>query len=162
MPQWVKQWGIHHHHHLDGSSRVADHYRIEEIGNFDYLARFKKQSKCKEVKCGLALFTLTSLHHNLNHGDFKTWKHFPHYWCFVQGIYLSPVDSLYKRPVMQSFDVIFPVSLVKPLNKQLRDWWNETTSSSCDVTVMSWCDICHKINSFTPSAAYMHQWTGSA
>ena len=30
------------------------------------------------------------------HDDVIKWKHFPHYWPFVQGIHSSPVNSPYK------------------------------------------------------------------
>ena len=30
------------------------------------------------------------------HDDAIKWKHFPHYWPFVQGIHRSPVNSLHK------------------------------------------------------------------
>ena len=45
---------------------------------------------------------------------------------------LSPVDSLYKGPVMRSFDV----SHNKMLNKHFIDLWSWTPWRSCDVTVM--------------------------
>ena len=32
-------------------------------------------------------------------------KHFSHCWPFVRGIYGSLLDSLYKGPVMQNFDI---------------------------------------------------------
>ena len=47
--------------------------------------------------------------------DVITWKHSPHYWPFVRGILWSPVDSLYKGQVMQSFDVLIIVNLKKLL-----------------------------------------------
>ena len=33
---------------------------------------------------------------SLWHDDFIKWKNFPHYWPFVQGIYLSPVNAPHK------------------------------------------------------------------
>ena len=57
------------------------------------------------------------------HGEFMTWKCFLHYWPFVKGIHQSPVDSHYKGPVRQSFDVFFDVSLNKLLKKQSSCQW---------------------------------------
>ena len=35
-------------------------------------------------------------HFGIWHDDVIKWKHFPHYWPFVQGIHQSPVNSLHK------------------------------------------------------------------
>ena len=32
----------------------------------------------------------------LNHDDVIKWKHFPHYWLFLQGIHRSPMNSPHK------------------------------------------------------------------
>ena len=45
------------------------------------------------------------------HDDVLKWKHFPHYWPFVRGIYQSPVGSPHKGQ-SQSFDVFFDVWLM--------------------------------------------------
>ena len=37
-------------------------------------------------------FCLKTLFYHI-HDDIIKWKHFPHYWPFVQGIYRSPVNS---------------------------------------------------------------------
>ena len=38
----------------------------------------------------------TGWQNNTGHDDIITWKHFPHYWTFVQGIHWSPVNSPHK------------------------------------------------------------------
>ena len=63
-----------------------------------------------------------------HHDDVIKWKHFPHYWPFVQGIHRSPVNSPAQRPVMRSFDVFFDLHLNKGLSKQWWGWWFETPS----------------------------------
>ena len=50
------------------------------------------------------------------------WKHFPHNWRFVRRIHQSPVDSLYKGPVMRSFDVSFDVSLKQTAGQPRGRW----------------------------------------
>ena len=50
------------------------------------------------------------------HDNFMTWKHFTHYWPFVQGIHRWPLVSLHKVSVMQSFHVSYVVSMKKLLN----------------------------------------------
>ena len=62
------------------------------------------------------------------HDDVIKWKHFPRYWPFVQGIHRSPVNSLHKWPVTQSFDIFFDLGLNKRLSKQSWGWWFETLS----------------------------------
>ena len=54
------------------------------------------------------------------HDDVIKWKHFPHYWPFVRGIYQSPVT--------RSFDVYFDLPPKKRLSKQSWGWWFETQS----------------------------------
>ena len=51
---------------------------------------------CVEITNG-ALVTPTP-----DHDDIMTWRCFPHYWPFVQGIHQLLVDSQHKGPVMQS------------------------------------------------------------
>ena len=58
------------------------------------------------------------------------WKHFPHYWPFVWGIHQWLVNSPHKRPVTQSFDVLFDLRLNKWLSKQSRHWRFEMPSRS--------------------------------
>ena len=56
-------------------------------------------------------------------------EHFSHYWLFVRGIYLSPGGLPSQRPVRPSFDVLFDLSLNKPLSKQPKRRWFETSPS---------------------------------
>ena len=49
---------------------------------------------------------------------FKGKPPFTDYLPFVRGIHRSPVDSPHKRPVMQTFNIFFVVSL----NKRLYKW----------------------------------------
>ena len=49
----------------------------------------------KFVSFLLMLYTWLSLQ-ELMHDDVIKWKHFPHYWPFVQGIHWSPVNSPHK------------------------------------------------------------------
>ena len=46
-----------------------------------------------------------------SHNDLMIWKHFQHYWPFMSGIHQSPVVFPHKGLVLQSFDVLFTVSL---------------------------------------------------
>ena len=62
------------------------------------------------------------------HDDAIKWKHFSHYWPFVQGIHQWPVNS--QRPMTQSFDVFFDLNLTQQLSKQWRRRWFEMPSSS--------------------------------
>ena len=48
------------------------------------------------------------------------WKHFPHYWPFVQGIHWSPGDSPHKGQ--------WCAALIKRLSKQSWGWWFEMLS----------------------------------
>ena len=73
---------------------------------------------------------------SLCHDDVTKWKHFPHYWSFVMGIYRSPVVSLQNGQVMRSLDVPFDVSLRKLLNKQSRNRWITMSLWSFHVNVM--------------------------
>ena len=74
------------------------------------------------------------------HDDVIKWKHFPHYWPFVQGIHwwlvIGELPS--QRPVKRSFDVFFDLRLNKRANKQSRFQGFETPSRS------SWrhCNAC--------------------
>ena len=45
----------------------------------------------------------------------------------------------HNEPIMQRFDVLSAVSLLKPLNEQWSGWWSLVLWNSCDVTVM----LCH-------------------
>ena len=51
-----------------------------------------------------------------------TWTRFPHYLTFVRGIQRSPmkspVESISKEPIKQSFDSFFFISMNKLLNKR--------------------------------------------
>ena len=57
-------------------------------------------------------------------------------WPFVKGIHWSLMDSPYKRPQMQSFDVPFFANPNKLLKKQWCCWWFEMLWHSCDATLM--------------------------
>ena len=74
-----------------------------------------------------SIFMLEILYEKLQ-DDVVKWKHFPHYWSFVQGIHRSPVK---KRPVTQSFDVFFDLHPNRWLSKQWWGWWFE----------MPWCPL---------------------
>ena len=71
----------------------------------------------------------------MTHDEVMKWTHFSQYWPFVREIHLSPVDSLYKGPMMQSFDISIDNSLCKLLNKQSRGRWIKTPWSF-DIAVM--------------------------
>ena len=40
----------------------------------------------------------------VTHNDVKIWKHFLHYWPFVQRIHQSLMASQHKRPAIDTFD----------------------------------------------------------
>ena len=69
------------------------------------------------------MFWGLQLGYHLYHDNVIKWKHFPHYWPFVRGIYRSP-----QRPMTQSFDVFFDQRPIKRLSKQSWGWWFETHS----------------------------------
>ena len=74
---------------------------------------------------------------SLLHDGVMIWKRFPHHWAFVRGIYLSPVDSPHKGPVIRGFDISFDVGLNKLLNNN-RQQVNWDAIISWNVTVMQW------------------------
>ena len=63
------------------------------------------------------------------------WKHFltsgPLCWESTRDQY-----SLQREPLLQGFDVVFPVCLIKPLDKQSSEQWNEIPEHSCYIPVM--------------------------
>ena len=65
------------------------------------------------------------------------------------------MDSLHKRPVIQSYDVFFAVSLNRLLNKQSLCRWFEMQRRSCDVTVMLKVCVC---GSYYHPIAQSLQW----
>ena len=52
------------------------------------------------------------------HEDVTAGKRFPYYWPFVRGIHLTPMASLPKGWIIQSFGVFFVVSNAELLNKR--------------------------------------------
>ena len=83
-------------------------------------------------------------HQESIHTIMISWQGFPRYLPFVRGIHRSPVDSPHKGPVMWPFDILFDVSLNKPLNKQ-PSWHSPSISifvwrvSNCLWFEMPWC-----------------------
>ena len=76
-----------------------------------------------------------------DHDDIIKWKHFPHYWLFVQGIHRSPVNSPHKgqwrRALMSSL-----------ICTRINGWVNNGEAGDLrlhhahyDVTVMCWVDV---------------------
>ena len=59
-----------------------------------------------------------------------------HHGPFVMKVQGSSGVSPHRNSVMQSFDILFLVSLNKLLKKLSICWWFETRCCSCDVTVM--------------------------
>ena len=55
----------------------------------------------------------------MNHDDVIKWKHFPHYWPFVQVIHPVPSELPTQRPVTWSFDVFFDLRLNKRLESTI-------------------------------------------
>ena len=73
------------------------------------------------------------------------WKHFPYFWTFFRGIHRSPMDSLHKGSVIQSFDISFAAILSKQFNRQSRvrclklSWCSfYATVMSCEVSKTTW------------------------
>ena len=56
--------------------------------------------------------------------------------CLFRGIHLSLIVSPIKGQAMQTFDVLFCVSLQTSLNTRTSDWWFETPRGSCHTTVI--------------------------
>ena len=77
----------------------------------------------------LKWFTDPFLRHSASmrslHDDVIKWKHFPHYWPYVRGIYRSPVNSHKKGHWRGDF-----FSLNKRWSKQSRRRWFERPSRS--------------------------------
>ena len=69
--------------------------------------RFWKKTMTYSNPCSIHTRTMAFWHHD----DVIKWKHFLHYWPFVQGIHPSLVNSL------QNFDVFFDLCLNKWLSK---------------------------------------------
>ena len=84
---------------------------------------------------GLAPVSLHPNKNSENHGDDMTWKHLPHYWCFVREIHRSPVDFPHKDQWCWSFAGVFVVDL----NKVLKNNWVacEMSGNSCEVVIIS-------------------------
>ena len=61
------------------------------------------------------------------HDDVIKWKHFLHYWPFVQGIYRW-LEFPTQRPVTRNFDAFFDLRLNEWLSKQSWGWWFEMPS----------------------------------
>ena len=74
------------------------------------------------------------------------WKHFltsgPLCWESTRDQY-----SLQREPLLQGLDVVFPVCLIKPLDKQSSEQWNEIPELlNTHVTYLSWwINTSHKI-----------------
>ena len=60
--------------------------------------------------------------YDIHHDDVIKWKHFPRYWPFVPGEFLT------RRPVTRSFVVVVDLRLNIRLSKQCWGWWFETLS----------------------------------
>ena len=57
--------------------------------------RFHQQASYPPVDCG-SFTVCTRILALVVHDDIIKWKHFLHYWSFVQGIHWSPVNSPHK------------------------------------------------------------------
>ena len=66
----------------------------------------------------------------LAHDDIMTWKCLLHYWPFVRGIHQSLVDSLHKRPVIQTSKSLLLLMRTSCSTN------SRVASDSCDVTAM--------------------------
>ena len=64
------------------------------------------------------------------HDDDIKWKHFLHYWLFVQGILRSPVNSPHKGQWRGAMMFSLICALNKQLSKQSWGWWFEMPSRS--------------------------------
>ena len=71
------------------------------------------------------------LHIPIIYDDIIRWKHFPHYWPFVWGIHLSPVNSQHKgqwrRALMFSLICVW-----------IKGWVTNRESGDYDISVMMW------------------------
>ena len=95
-----------------------------------------------------------------HHDDVIKWRYFPRYWPLVRGIH-PPVPDEFpsQRPVTRSFDVFFDLRVNKPLIKQSKGWWFETTSCllwrHCNVVAKSHhiapCAVMYKIDQYHKS-----------
>ena len=93
------------------------------------------RSRCKRLLY-FVCFKWTGPAHNVvrssvdtvltTHDDVIKWKHFPHYWPFVQGIHRSPVNSPHKDQWREALMFSLMCALNKRLSKQLWGWWFET------------------------------------
>ena len=65
-----------------------------------------------------------------------TLSHEKHYWPFARGIHRWPMNSSYKRPMVQSFYFFFDVSLSKLFSKLSSCGWYEMPRRPSDVIVV--------------------------
>ena len=76
------------------------------------------------------------------HDDIIKWKHFPHHWPLVRGIYQSPVNSPHKGQWCGALMFFWSVAEYKQLSKQWRRWWFEMPLHSlwrhCNCTSISY------------------------
>ena len=91
---------------------------------------------------GFVLPQFQSDRSGIHDGD-MVWTHtfgITRYRPFVQGILRFPMDFLYKRAIMQSFDGLFVVNQDKLLNNQTSVRWNESLNTH--VTSSVWGNDC--------------------
>ena len=78
-------------------------------------------------------------HSSLFHDSVSIWRHFPHYWHFMKGIYWSPVDFLLKGTAMPSFDISLMIALTNCLTNTEVKWlviWDDIHMTYCNAN--SW------------------------
>ena len=92
----------------------------------------------------------------VDHDDVIKWKHFPHYWLFVQGIHLSLVNSPHKGQWRGALMFSLVCALNKRLSKQSRSWWLEMPSRSL------WCHCNVDSHPLSPLMMYVSVTTGLA
>ena len=66
---------------------------------------------CGLLHCGICATSLLSQCQWGNPEIVMTWKHFPHYWPFVNGNHQWPVDFPHKGTVVRNIHVLFIISL---------------------------------------------------
>ena len=110
-----------------------DHRKMSEIYGKSHLLKaeyFVRNWNMRPLNAFIYCFDMDSSLQGRKpwHDDVIQWTHFPHYWPFVRGIHLLPVNSPHKGQWRGALMFSFHLCLNTGLGKQSWGWWFETPS----------------------------------